>query len=474
MPNTIREADRDNWDIYRTVNPIIQSWLGVTGKGVALTNTQVSDADKYALDAANAGTGTKALRAVAGAHSLTVNSAGITLSSLTLSGNLTIGGTLTVTGATVLNGAVTLGDAAGDAITVTGTATFAQGTTFSSSIQVSGAAVLQSSLTVSGAATLNGAVTLGDAAGDTVTVTGTATFAQGTTFSSSILVNGAAVLQSSLSVAGAAALGDANGDAHTLIGTVTSRNAASTAFPLYLDPANARAISGSTTALGSDTTPCLQVVGRLYVAPDSANDLAIQVRRSSAATVGWSLGMTSDNDFVFKDDAGSETFRVGDTDSTYQAKVTGDLNVTDDAVITGDVSAGRAVFGSTTFSSTEELRVVGQSLFGGDVSVTSGAVLLSNTIFVQGLELGGTPRDLIGMTAADVVEVGDGTNVLRLFGQNIGYGGESFGSGTGVIFIGNRSAAPSSNPTGGGLLYAESGSLRWRGSGGTTTTIAPA
>lgn len=42
----------------------------------------------------------------------------------TLTGNVSMGGTLHVTGATTLDGAVTLGDAAADAITVKGTATF--------------------------------------------------------------------------------------------------------------------------------------------------------------------------------------------------------------------------------------------------------------------------------------------------------------------------------------------------------------
>jgi hypothetical protein len=50
----------------------------------------------------------------------------------------------------------------------------------------------------------------------------------------------------------------------------------------------------------------------------------------------------------------------------------------------------------------------------------------------------------------------------------------SYGSGTGVVFIGNRSAAPSTNPTGGGVLYVESGALRYRGSSGTVTTLAAA
>lgn len=50
----------------------------------------------------------------------------------------------------------------------------------------------------------------------------------------------------------------------------------------------------------------------------------------------------------------------------------------------------------------------------------------------------------------------------------------SFGGGEGVIFIANRTTAPTSNPSGGGVLYAEGGALKWRGSGGTVTTIANA
>jgi len=50
----------------------------------------------------------------------------------------------------------------------------------------------------------------------------------------------------------------------------------------------------------------------------------------------------------------------------------------------------------------------------------------------------------------------------------------SFGGGDGLIGIADRTTAPSSNPSGGGVLYAEAGALKWRGSGGTVTTIAAA
>lgn len=52
--------------------------------------------------------------------------AALSITSLTTSGAATIGTTMTVTGATALNGAVGLGDAAADAITVTGTMSFAK------------------------------------------------------------------------------------------------------------------------------------------------------------------------------------------------------------------------------------------------------------------------------------------------------------------------------------------------------------
>jgi len=71
---------------------------------------------------------------------------------------------------------------------------------------------------------------------------------------------------------------------------------------------------------------------------------------------------------------------------------------------------------------------------------------------------------------------GTATNYALLLqpnGGNLGFNGLSFGGGSNVIFIGNGTA-PSSNPTAGGILYVESGALKYRGSSGTITTIAAA
>lgn len=49
-----------------------------------------------------------------------------------------------------------------------------------------------------------------------------------------------------------------------------------------------------------------------------------------------------------------------------------------------------------------------------------------------------------------------------------------FGGGSGVISIANATVVPTSNPTGGGVMYIEGGALKYRGSSGTITTIAAA
>ena len=60
-------------------------------------------------------------------------------------------------------------------------------------------------------------------------------------------------------------------------------------------------------------------------------------------------------------------------------------------------------------------------------------------------------------------------------GGNIGIRTTSqFGGGQGVIAIANATGAPAVNPAGGGILYVEDGALKYRGSNGTVTVIAPA
>jgi hypothetical protein len=69
-----------------------------------------------------------------------------------------------------------------------------------------------------------------------------------------------------------------------------------------------------------------------------------------------------------------------------------------------------------------------------------------------------------------------GTELVRIDSSgNVGIGTtDQFGDGAKVIGIVNAATVPTSNPTGGGVLYCEAGALKYRGSSGTITTIAPA
>jgi hypothetical protein len=67
----------------------------------------------------------------------------------------------------------------------------------------------------------------------------------------------------------------------------------------------------------------------------------------------------------------------------------------------------------------------------------------------------------------------DASGILQ-WQKTITIGTTSVGGGVKVLAIGNATTAPTSNPTSGGILYVEGGALKYRGSSGTTTTIAAA
>ena len=68
-----------------------------------------------------------------------------------------------------------------------------------------------------------------------------------------------------------------------------------------------------------------------------------------------------------------------------------------------------------------------------------------------------------------------GTDRFYMDGSgNFGLNGLSAGGGVFVCFIANATTLPTTNPSGGGILYVDSGALKYRGSSGTVTTIAPA
>ena len=67
-----------------------------------------------------------------------------------------------------------------------------------------------------------------------------------------------------------------------------------------------------------------------------------------------------------------------------------------------------------------------------------------------------------------------GGNLQAANSIRVGGGADLGGGATGIVAITNAGTVPTTNPTGGGVLYVEGGALKFRGSSGTVTTIANA
>jgi hypothetical protein len=92
---------------------------------------------------------------------------------------------------------------------------------------------------------------------------------------------------------------------------------------------------------------------------------------------------------------------------------------------------------------------------------------------------GGTMVAAIGLDGRPkfngLKDLGDLTTIFQPGQRNLGLiNMASFGGGAGVVGIANATTVPTTNPTGGGILYSEGGALKWRGSSGTVTVIASA
>lgn len=166
-------------------------------------------------------------------------------------------------------------------------------------------------------------------------------------------------------------------------------------------------------------------------------------------------------------------------------------------------------------SGANELEVVGQILSTSNFRTGPGAVASPSYSFIIDTDTGmyHPATNALGFTTAGSIrvfidqtgKVGIGVTALgsklAIKGQGVGPGTSSlditnsastsilfvrddgnigintkteFGSGTKVIGINNASTVPTTNPTGGGVLYCEGGALKYRGSSGTVTTIANA
>lgn len=300
---------------YDNLDPISQWFLAGSGTCGAEA-TGIIDDDRYGLDLQNAGSGGQSLRATSGDNSYQLR--------VDNSGITMVGG-----------------------IGVTGTSTFYSPVVMNSTLSVTGAVTLGSTLTVTGAVTLQ----------STLNVTGAVVFSGNATVAGTLTVGGLAM----------------SGDLHvpgelTVDGNVTlgTDNADRVVVP-------AQATFEDDVIVGDGVNDRLLVRG-------GTNGLQLSYDNSTSTGV-FTLGATNaaDPNLLVRDNSGDTVATFFASGSTYQFEVTGDLHVTDDAYVDGDLSGGKVLAGTTTANGTEELRVVGQSRFEGDVLITTGTFRHENT-----------------------------------------------------------------------------------------------
>ena len=141
---------------------------------------------------------------------------------------------------------------------------------------------------------------------------------------------------------------------------------------------------------------------------------------------------------------------------------------------TGVLQWSRAIKTSSTTAATSVL--TGSLIASGGLGVNGEAYIKGN---IWSTDNGGAAEKTLdfthgtGTTASiGAYQQGVGNRDLSLGYNNLALGAAmSAGGGSGVVFIGNAGAVPSSNPVGGGILYVQAGALKYRGSSGTVTTI---
>jgi len=148
------------------------------------------------------------------------------------------------------------------------------------------------------------------------------------------------------------------------------------------------------------------------------------------------------------------------------------------------------VTGSTTFTVTTSGSNLGATTVSGTASVPAQASFTARSAGTVGLLVRAAPSHVGSVVS---VQNSSGTEILGISnGGGLLYQGTtamliqpsrnvqfaastaSFGGGGGVIGIANAGTVPTTNPSGGGVLYVEGGALKWRGSSGGVTVIADA
>jgi hypothetical protein len=193
--------------------------------------------------------------------------------------------------------------------------------------------------------------------------------------------------------------------------------------------------------------------------------------------IGWRIG-AFDKSIISSDGSNQLTFGTTSGNSVISGNSQIALGTA-----TGTMTWSGSVlqFGSATSINTQTQGTAIQLTVASGSSFTSGnsgaALALRGGAPGGGAGLKGKCQITLGSSdiLAEVAEVIQGNRVLALVrGTTITSTQMPANSGDLVIYIANASTTPTASSVGGGILYCTGGALRFRGSAGTDTPIAPA
>jgi hypothetical protein len=248
------------------------------------------------------------------------------------------------------------------------------------------------------------------------------------------------------------------GAANQLEDTIEIQNSAGTVLGGF--SANAQTYSGSTAPLNSSTggaTTTASGTGTVAtITTTSAHGLAVGDRVTVAGITPTGYNGT----FIVTATPSTTQLSYSNT-TTGSQTVAGTVRVDAQASIT---SRSAATIGLLVRAAAS------QASNPFEVQNSSGSVI-ANITSAGGVRATGT---LQGSTLSAVA---DGSTIAVMSaGKNVQFGGgsTSIGGGSGVIGITNATTVPSSSPSGGGILYVDSGALKYRGTSGSAATIVNA
>jgi len=215
----------------------------------------------------------------------------------------------------------------------------------------------------------------------------------------------------------------------------------------------------------------------------------LQVQGATTGNNAKMFGVGSDTD-VYMDyiakGTGGHIFRTGGAGGQYaQFRVNNTTSAVNYVQATGGATGASAIVGATGSDTnvylaltTKGAGAVNFNTGGGTQFQVLDTVSAANYLQATGAVTGGNVNFYAAGTDTNVgINVqAKGSAAVQLVNGSAGWmmAVGPYGGGNRVAYIRNTDTSVTSNPSGGGYLYVESGALKYRGSSGTVTTLAAA